>query len=259
MKINKTLLTAPLLAAGLLWCNVIPVMADGMWDCTTSRNEDGDIVLTFEELEVLLPASWSGKCRMVTSDESVSFYDIKSRDLWTKELGYPNGGWLFSIMCDDNFDYLETPSYQTIGSGDLGNYYFLFPTDVQSYYEDADAVNEYGNMAVQVTWITENVTVNGEHAAVRNNESIFPQSSSEYMDAAQLEPYTADQIQMGINEIYARHHRRFAMKEVQDYFDGCSWYTGYVEPEDFDVNVMNLYESANIQLMVKCMDAKNAQ
>lgn len=46
------------------------------------------------------------------------------------------------------------------------------------------------------------------------------------------------------------------MKEVQDYFNSKSWYNGYIEPNDFDVSVMNSYESQNIGLLVKWMEAK---
>lgn len=49
---------------------------------------------------------------------------------------------------------------------------------------------------------------------------------------------------------------KFAMKEVQDYFNSKSWYNGYIEPNDFDVSVMNSYESQNIGLLVKWMEAK---
>ena len=61
---------------------------------------------------------------------------------------------------------------------------------------------------------------------------------------------SADEIQMAITEIYARHHRTFVLQEVQDYFNSKSWYSGTIEAADFDVSVMNTYECANINLMV---------
>ena len=60
----------------------------------------------------------------------------------------------------------------------------------------------------------------------------------------------ADEVQMAINEIYARHHRLFVLKDVQEYFDSKSWYDGYISAENFDTSVMNVYECANINLMV---------
>ena len=58
---------------------------------------------------------------------------------------------------------------------------------------------------------------------------------------------------MAINEIYARHHRKFVLQEVQDYFNGKSWYSGTIEAADFDPTVLNQCENENIALMVKYM------
>ena len=194
----------------MLACASVPALAsEDRWKNTTSRNEDNNIRIDFQELWLLLPDSWSGKCQMGVGTDGVSFYQTKSRQLWTKELGYPNGGWLFSISYTLDDDYLDYPSYQTLGqSPDGGTYYATFPTDVQAYTDDAEA---YG-----------------------------------------------DRIQMAINEIYARHHRKFVLKEVQDYFNTKSWYSGTIEAADFDTKVMNAYEGANINLMVKVMNSKKA-
>ena len=78
------------------------------------------------------------------------------------------------------------------------------------------------------------------------------------MSESDLVLLDADRIQMAINEIYARHHRKFVLKEVQDYFNTKSWYSGTIEAADFDTNVMNDYEAANINLMVKVMNDKKA-
>ena len=40
-----------------------------------------------------------------------------------------------------------------------------------------------------------------------------------------------NQVQMAINEIYARHRRRFTIEEVRDYFETQPWCSGYIEPE----------------------------
>jgi len=48
------------------------------------------------------------------------------------------------------------------------------------------------------------------------------------------------------NEILARHGRRFKDNELQAYFDSKPWYTGYIEANDFNENILNEYESANM-------------
>ena len=51
------------------------------------------------------------------------------------------------------------------------------------------------------------------------------------------------------NEIFARHGRRFATGWIQDYFDKQSWYQGTITPEDFDADVLNDIERANVRRM----------
>lgn len=53
------------------------------------------------------------------------------------------------------------------------------------------------------------------------------------------------------NEIYARHGRMFASKELQDYFQSKSWYMGIISPEEFSDMVFNEYEKQNLLLIVE--------
>lgn len=251
---RRFLLCAALTAAVLLSAGLPATsFAEGnIWSSTTSRDSEGNICIDFEEVQVLLPASWSGKCQMSTSDTSVSFYQIKSRDLWTQELGYANGGWLFSINCAQNFDFLDNPNYLSIGTGSEGIYYASFPTDVQAYTDNEEAASEFFAMADDVEWIKENISLMASDiSASITADYILPNSSTSYLTETDLDGLSADQVQMAINEIYARHHRKFVLPEVQEYFDSKSWYEGYIEADDFDVSTMNAYEGSNIDLLVK--------
>lgn len=53
----------------------------------------------------------------------------------------------------------------------------------------------------------------------------------------ELSEINAEMIQIGINEIYARHGRIFADPSWAAYFDGKDWYKGIVQPEEFDENI----------------------
>lgn len=249
---------AAALAAALLSGTAAMAAGGDIWKAETSRDADNNIVVTFEEIEVTLPESWSGKCLLSTGEDGVSFYQIKSRDLWTEELGYKNGGHLFSICSSDDYSFKDLPAYQTLGTGDGGIYYLEFPTDVQAYTEDAEAYGEFMQMSEDVPWITENIRLIGPNTSYLvddvDDDYILPQSSTAYLSESDLAGMDSDMLQMAINEIYARHGRKFVMQSVQDYFNTKSWYVGTVDAEDFDVKVMNEYESANIDLMVKVMD-----
>lgn len=245
---------------GMASLNAGAAEEENHWKNKMYRSADNNICIDFEEVRVMLPAWWSGNCQIVTSSDEVAFYQTKSRELYTQQLGYPAGGWMFSINYTQDFDFLDWPDYQTIGFGKDGIYYASFPTDVQVFSEDEEAYNEYKVMIEDMIWIRNNLSMLNDSAepdSALRSEYIFPQSSMEYLSEKDLSGMSVDQVQMAINEIYARHHRKFVMQNVQDYFNSKSWYEGYIEAEDFDVSVMNVYESANIDLMVKYMDRLN--
>ncbi|MCC8103368.1 MAG: YARHG domain-containing protein, partial [Clostridiales bacterium] len=85
----------------------------------------------------------------------------------------------------------------------------------------------------------------------------FENSASAYLTESDLSGMTADELQMAINEIYARHGRRFSTTSIQEYFDSKSWYTGTISPENFDTSVLNSYETANINLLLQTKEARS--
>ena len=89
---------------------------DGLFTCTTSRDENNNILLDFKEFQLTLPDSWAGKCQVSTSADHAAFYHIASREAWTKALDIePHGGSLFSICYAENFDFIDSdPSYEIL-------------------------------------------------------------------------------------------------------------------------------------------------
>lgn len=229
----------------------------------TYRDSNGNICVDFGEVQVYLPSDWSGLCQMAPDENSVSFYQTKSRRLITQELGFAAGGWLFTLHYSDEPDYVDYPSYDVIGGSNEGYYFVSYPTDVQAYVEDSAVLNEYSKMSGEVSWIVENIQTPYPDIVVwddmySSEEHILPQSSDTYLTLADIEHMDAQTLQMAINEIYARHHRKFVLEEVQEYFDSCSWYDGYIEAADFNTNVMNEYEGKNISILVERMNAVKA-
>ena len=83
-------------------------------------------------------------------------------------------------------------------------------------------------------------------------EYILPESDSRYLVEGDLWGLSKEECRIARNEILARHGRRFDDESLQAYFDSCSWYTaGTAAPEDFDVSVLNVYEVANLDLIVE--------
>ena len=82
---------------------------------------------------------------------------------------------------------------------------------------------------------------------------ILPQSSERLLADSDVDGMSYEELQMAINEIYARHGRKFSSQSVQNYFDGQSWYQGTVEPDDFSDSVFSQIESQNVLFLLKKM------
>ena len=84
-----------------------------------------------------------------------------------------------------------------------------------------------------------------------NGGFIFPNSDSSYLSDAQVSALSDDDLQLAINEIYARRGRIFKDASLNAYFNSQSWYEGKYTPEEFEKNVkFNTYEQKNLQLLI---------
>lgn len=84
-----------------------------------------------------------------------------------------------------------------------------------------------------------------------NNSFIFPNSSTAYISKSDVEKLSANELNIAINEIYARNGRIFKNASLAEYFNSQSWYTPEYTPEEFDANVkFNEYEQANLNLLI---------
>ena len=60
-----------------------------------------------------------------------------------------------------------------------------------------------------------------------------------------------DDMQMAINEIYARHGRIFKDEELQAYFNSKSWYTPSIPADAFQEHMLNDYEKKNKDVILE--------
>ena len=88
------------------------------------------------------------------------------------------------------------------------------------------------------------------------NDYILAESSTRALTDDDVTDMSYDDLQMAINEIYARHGRKFATGSIQSYFEGKSWYQGTVDADHFDDSVFSAVESQNIQFLLKKMEAQ---
>lgn len=82
---------------------------------------------------------------------------------------------------------------------------------------------------------------------------ILPESSTRLLAEGDVAGMSYDDMQMAINEIYARHGRIFGSSSIQSYFESKSWYQGTTDAEHFSDLVFSTTEAQNIQFLLRCM------
>lgn len=80
--------------------------------------------------------------------------------------------------------------------------------------------------------------------------NISEKTAESYLDAVDIENYNHNEIQLIINEIYARHGREFHTQEKIDYFSAQDWYNPISGKTDEEIVAeFNEFEKANVELL----------
>ena len=85
----------------------------------------------------------------------------------------------------------------------------------------------------------------------QQSEYVLPESDSRYYTYDELSGLSQQELLLARNEIYARHGWIFENEQLKAHFESCSWYEGTVESYNFDSSVLNDYEIANKDLILK--------
>lgn len=221
--------------------------------------------LNYTDFTVTLPADWKGKYGITQQDNFYIFYQQSS-----KALGY--NGTLFTIGKYTDMSYQDLPSYRVLGMGGGAAYVLMLPTDVQYAQNNEAAQKEYTAMASEINQIaagiqilvtgdgpqTEAIQIQEQtqaqaQAQADSSEYILPESSECALTDADVQGMSYDDLQMAINEIYARHGRIFGTESIQQYFEGKSWYQGTTDADHFSDSVFSSVENQNIQFLLKKM------
>lgn len=84
------------------------------------------------------------------------------------------------------------------------------------------------------------------------SDFVFPYSDSEPVDLSAVESLSDESLRIAINEIFARHGRKFKSEELQTYFESKSWYKPRYEADEFDQkqkSLLNEVEKENIKIL----------
>ncbi len=184
--------------------------------------------LSFSELEV--------KCDLEPSERQMKILkeglgvpeDVEVTKCEVKEAWYWGGVgyWLVNVSLYADDDLLASASINPFTLQPERNFYF---------YETSRA---------------DKASKEAEEAEA--SKYILPDVASRYMTEEELGTLTKDQIQLAINEIFARHGRCFKMEEFDQYFRSKNWYQpDPLKTDDEIIAEFNEYEIANEALLEK--------
>lgn len=231
---------------------------------TTAQTEAAAITLNYTDFTVTLPADWKGKYGITQQGDNYIFYQQSS-----KALGY--NGTLFTIAKYTDLSYQDLPNYRMLGTGGGAAYVLILPTDVQYAQNNEAAQKEYTAMADEIDQIiagvqilvsgdgpkqtetasTDVIQIQGQQTD--DSEYLLPESSERALTDADVDGMSYDDLQMAINEIYARHGRTFGNESIQNYFNSKSWYQGTTDADHFSDSVFSSVENQNIEFLLKKM------
>ncbi len=84
-----------------------------------------------------------------------------------------------------------------------------------------------------------------------DNSYIFSNSDSAYLSKAEVSALSRENLNLALNEIYAKRGRIFKDATLSSYFNSKSWYEPKYTANEFSENVtFNKYERTNLQLLI---------
>ena len=114
------------------------------------------------------------------------------------------------------------------------------------------ASEESGDAAAE----TEAAEVETSAATAGEDGQIFPDSSSQIIDAARIKALSDADLKYAINEIYARHGYIFKSDDLKNYYKQFSWYHESVPASQFTTSMFNSTEHANVDAMQAERDSR---
>ena len=81
------------------------------------------------------------------------------------------------------------------------------------------------------------------------SEYLLPDSASRRLTKSDISGFNRETLNLALNEIYARHGRKFSDPTINTYFESKSWYHPTIAAKDFDDSILNQFETYNVKLI----------
>lgn len=165
---------------------------------------------------------------------SVVGYDYESAKEKLEDLGFKvaEGNHNYSTLYSEGYVISQTPEAGT--KAEEGAVITLDISLGQEYAEPETSANEESSQS-----------------SATENSFIFANSDSSYLSQSEVKNLSDHDLEIALNEIYAKRGWIFTDAELASYFNSQSWYNPRYTASEFSKNVtFNEYEQANIQLMI---------
>ena len=175
-----------------------------------------------------------------TISVDLSNYDT-TYDYFNVDTGVDSGWW-----STYNYDF---KGYETLDT--MFNKIVSANVDVYTYEDNIQEGYAHNNSQVNSEAETDN--------AEDSNDYILPDSATRLYTKAELDKFSAEELKIARNEIYARYGRKFKDEKLQSYFDSKDWYVGVYTPEEFDKisnSILSDTEKTNADLIKEVEDSK---
>lgn len=90
-------------------------------------------------------------------------------------------------------------------------------------------------------------------------ENFIVNSGKKYFTKDDIKDFTAEELRIARNGVYAVMGRKFNDKALTDYFNKFDWYTPVYDPERFPEEILNDYQIANRDLIIAYEEEKGQQ
>jgi len=164
---------------------------------------------------------------------------INGKQYYFDEDGSAHKGWMKDGSKEFYFD--ETDCFMTTGWREVEGQWHYFGQESGEMLKNTTTPDGYQ--------VDQNGVYNA--GAMNSSDYIFPDSDTRLLTNKEVQDLTQEELRIAINEIYARHGRKFDSQELQDYFNSKSWYRGTVDPEEFQEDMLSAIEKKNLELLEK--------
>ncbi len=157
---------------------------------------------------------------------------------------------------DNSSDYGINGSFELIREKEdiEDNKKVVYPSYNSSWTEEEiiNAINERSQYYRASTYYSEIIDYWENSREVRDISNVIEplfETDKKYYTKEDFENEPMLVIHLAKNEIYARHGYIFTNEDLYNYFMGCIWYSPTCESADFDDDVFNEYERANLEIL----------